>query len=129
MRPLRIEPLQVSADVRARRAHAVTGLETYAFVLYAALRTLDEDIASPCATPIHRELAAAVEHGLGELLGRELPALVGVDDLGHTKARKGPLDNLLGMARNAQNEASTRRANVSPNIKPETGVKNTHFRP
>jgi hypothetical protein len=44
------------------------------------------------------ELAAAGEHGLGELLGRELAALIGVDVRRHPKARKGLRDNLPGMA-------------------------------
>src|SRR5271154_2638622 len=99
MRPVRVEPLQVPADVHARRADTVIGFEVHAFVLYAAPQALDEHIVPPGAAPVHGELAAAVEHGLGELLSRELAALIGVDDLGHTKARKGLLDNLLGMAR------------------------------
>jgi hypothetical protein len=36
------------------------------------------------AAPVDGELAAAVEHGLGELLGRELATLIGVDDGGTT---------------------------------------------
>ena len=99
MRPVRVKPLEESADVRSRRAYGVIGLEVHAFVLHAAPLTFDEDIAPPGAAPVHGELAAAVEHGLGELFGGELAALIGVDDLGHTKARKGLLDNLLGVAR------------------------------
>ena len=62
-------------------------------------QAFDEHIVPPCAAPVHGELAAAGEHGLGELLRRELAALIGVDDRGHPKARKGLRDNLLGMAR------------------------------
>src|SRR5271168_1835345 len=93
MRPVRVEPLQVPADVRARRADTVIGFEVHAFVLDAAPQAFDEHIVPPGAAPVHGELAAAVEHGLGELLGGELAALIGADDLGHTKTRKGLLDN------------------------------------
>src|SRR5579863_893630 len=99
MRPAGVEPVHIVAAVGARRVHAVIGLEVHAFVFHAAPQAFDAHIVPPCAAPVHGEPAAAVAHGLGELFGRELAALIGVDDHGHPKARKGLLDNLLGMAR------------------------------
>src|SRR5271163_1334461 len=75
MRPVGVEPVHIAANVRARRAHAVISLEVHAFVFHATPQAFDEHIVPPCAAPVHGELAAAVEHGLGELLSRELAAL------------------------------------------------------
>jgi len=71
----------------------------HAFVFHAPPQTFDEHIVPPCAAAVHGEVAAAVEHGPGELLSRELAALIGVDDIGQPKARKGLLGNLPGVAR------------------------------
>ena len=82
MRPVRVVPVKVISNVGARRAYAVAGFEVNAFVLHAAPQALDEDVVAPRAAPIHRQLAAPGEHHLGEFGGRELAALIGVEDLG-----------------------------------------------
>src|ERR1700680_5061208 len=116
MRPGGVEPVHIAANVGARRAHAVIGLEVHAFVFHAAPQAFDEHIVPPCAAPVHGELAAAGEHGLGELLGRELAALIGVDDRGPPKRAKACA--IISMAWHASSEmatlcASTRRLATS----------------
>jgi hypothetical protein len=75
-------------DVAACCADAVIGLEVHPLVLHAAPQALDEDVVPPGTAPVHRQLAARLENDIGELLGGELAALVGVDDLG--RAEFGP---------------------------------------
>ena len=51
-----------------------------------------EHVVSPRPTPVHGQLAAARQHGVGKLFCSELAALVGVDDLGDILALKGLLN-------------------------------------
>ena len=54
-----------------------------------------EHVVFPRPTPVHGQLAAARQHGVGKLFCSELAALVGVDDLGDTVALKGLLNASL----------------------------------
>lgn len=89
MRPARVVPVKVVSDVGSGRADAVVGLQ---------VRALDGHVVSPGAAPVHTELTAPGQHDAGELLGRELAVLTGVDDLGRAKSRKDLLDDLPGIA-------------------------------
>ena len=51
-----------------------------------------EHVVFPRPTPVHGQLAAARQHGVGKLFCSELAALVGVDELGDTLALKGLLN-------------------------------------
>ena len=92
-----VVPLKVVSDVGARGAHAVIGFEVNPFVLHAAPETFNKDVVAPGAAPVHRQLAALGEHRVGEFGGRELAALIGVDDLGRAVAGEGLLDDLSGV--------------------------------
>ena len=92
-----VVPLKVVSDVGARGAHAVIGFEVNPFVLHAAPETFNKDVVAPGAAPVHRQLAAFGEHRVGEFGGRELAALIGVDDLGRAVAGEGLLDDLSGV--------------------------------
>ena len=54
VRPLRVEPVHVLADVGPRGTDAVVGFQVHAFVLGAAPQSLDENVVPPGATAIHR---------------------------------------------------------------------------
>ena len=99
MPPARIEPVDIAVDVGPGGADAVVDLEIHAFVLDAAPQALHEHIVAPCSTSIHRQLAAPIEDGVRELVGGELAALIGVDDLRRAMAGEGLLDHLPGMAK------------------------------
>ncbi len=71
--------------------------EIHPLVLHAAPHALDEDVVSPGPSPIHAQRAAGGQYNYGELLGRELTALVGVDDLGHAVTGQGQLDHLISL--------------------------------
>jgi len=70
---LRVEPVQIPADIGLGGADAVIGLEVHTFIFDTAPQSLNEYVVPPGATPVHRELAVAVEHGSSELIGGELP--------------------------------------------------------
>ena len=99
MPPARIEPVDIAVDVGPGGADAVVDLEIHAFVLDAAPQALHEHIVAPCSTSIHRQLAAPIEDGVRELVGGELAALIGADDLRRAMAGEGLLDHLPGMAK------------------------------
>ncbi len=98
MRPAAVVPSHVLGNVGPRGDHAAVGLEIHPLVLHAAPESLHEDVVAPGPAPIHAELAATLQRGVGELGGGELAALIGVDDLGRAPAGQGLLDDLLGMA-------------------------------
>jgi len=77
---------------------------------------LDEHVVAPRAAAIHGQLAAAGEHAPGEFLGRELAALIGVDDLRCAVAGKGLLEHLGGV----NGLARTARPACDPRVAPPT---------
>ncbi len=99
MRPLRVEPVDVSPDVGPGGTDVVIGLEIHAFVFDAAPQPFDEHVVAPGATPIHGQPAATLEYGLGEVLSRELAALVSVDDFRRAVTGEGLFQNFRGVAR------------------------------
>ena len=93
-----VVPTDVFGNVGPRGADAVVGLEVHALVLHAAPQPFNEDVIAPGPTPVHAQLAALVQHRIGEVSGGELAALVGVHDLWRAPSGEGLLDDLGSMA-------------------------------
>ena len=98
MRPLRVVPIEVVSNVGACCADAVVGFEVHALVFHAAPQSLDKDVVTSSATPVHVQLAVLGQNTVSELGGRELAALIGVNDLGCAVACKSIFKNFSGVA-------------------------------
>ena len=68
-------------------------------VLQRLPEALDEDVVAPGPFAIHTELAALGFDRLDEIGGRELAALIGVDDLRPPVTGESLFEHLDGMAR------------------------------
>lgn len=87
-------PVEIISDVCACRTHAVISLEVHALRTSRCARRVRQRRCLSRPAPIHVELAASDQNGIGELAGRELAALIGVDDLGRAVSCKGFLQSL-----------------------------------
>lgn len=76
----RVVPLGIFLDFGARLAHCVVDARVDPLVLHGAPQSFDKDIVPSRAAPIHGEPVATREDHLGEFAGRELAAVIGVDD-------------------------------------------------
>src|SRR5690606_8656590 len=80
--PLEVVELEVALDAASRFARRVVGVQVHLLVLQRAPQPLDEDVVDAAALAVHADLHAAPQQGPGEGVGRELRALVGVEDAG-----------------------------------------------
>jgi hypothetical protein len=97
MRASAVVPSQVFRHLLLRLLHVGIDVFVHMLVFERAPHPLHEDVVAPRTSSVHRQLAAARQHGLGKLSRCELAALVGVDDLGHAVAPEGLFDHFFGM--------------------------------
>lgn len=72
---------QISADPGACLGHAGIGAEIVLFIFDGPPQALDEDIVAPGPLAIHTDLDLAGGEHLDEVAGRELAALIRIEDL------------------------------------------------
>jgi hypothetical protein len=80
MRPSPVVPVEVFRNDTTRLVHASAGVQLN-FLLGTVPDHFDKCIVAPGPFTVHAQLAALLEHLTGKCHGRELAALVGVDDL------------------------------------------------
>ena len=69
-------------------AHRVIPVEIDVLILDAAPEPFAENVVERAAAPVHADLNVGCEQGGRESIGRELCALVGVEDLGPPLAER-----------------------------------------
>ena len=82
MRPLFVVVGEELGDAVATGVAALGGVQIDVVVFERALQSLDEHVVDGSSDPVHRNRDAGVSQDAGERFGRELRALVGVEDLG-----------------------------------------------
>ena len=88
---------KIVGDIRSGHAHALVGLQIHSFIFHAAPHTLQKDVVTLGAPPVHGQLTTLGQHGIGEFHCRERAALIRIDNLGRAMPGKGLLDHFLGV--------------------------------
>ena len=88
MRSLVVIEFGVGGQTGVQMRHGVILVETDVPAFDAAPETFVEDVVEGAAAAIHADLNVSCEQAGGEGVGRELCALVGVEDLGPTLAKR-----------------------------------------
>src|SRR4051794_27153693 len=86
----------VKAEVRAQRLvdllGRLMGMQIDLLIFHASPQPLDKHVVDPAALAIHADANGIVLEHLSERIGGKLAALIGVEDLGTTKARERLLE-------------------------------------
>ena len=85
---LMVAEVEIGGQSSVQLRHCVILVETDIFVLDAAPKAFAEDVVEGAASTVHADLNVGCEQADGEGIGRELCALVGVEDLGPTGAER-----------------------------------------
>lgn len=99
VRAIVVLPIDVLGQTSAGCAHAVMGQQAEPFVPDRAPQPFHEYDVTSGPFAIKGQATAMADDGIGELLGGELAALGGINDLRHTVVGNRLLDYLAGMAR------------------------------
>jgi hypothetical protein len=91
-----VVPIDELRDVHFGRTDAVIGPQVHPLVLDRAPQSLHKHVVTPGSLAIHGQTAAPLKHGLGEFLGSELAALIGVDDLRRAVTDLTPIFSATG---------------------------------
>ena len=78
----------VASDRGAGLGHAGIGPQVDFFVFDGPPQTLDEDVVAPRSFSVHADLDFSACQNFDEVGGRELAALIGVEDVGLAVARQ-----------------------------------------
>lgn len=98
-----IVPIDVTHNGFPCLADGVIGVQVDPFVLQRLPEALDEHVVAPSPFAIHTELAALGFDRLDEIGGRELAALIGVDDLRPSVTGESLFEYIYGMTRFQRN--------------------------
>ena len=94
VRPARIVKIEIIRKRGFQLTHRLVGVQIEVLVLDASPQPLDEHIIDPTPLAVHAHAHALGLQRLGEVIGGELAALVGVEDLEGTVARERLLQGL-----------------------------------
>src|SRR5688572_13973114 len=89
-----IVEIDVARDPCLGLGDRVVSVQIYLFVFHRLPNAFDEDVVPPCPAAIHADLHAARLQRFGELVARELAALIGVEYLGFAVLAEGLLKRL-----------------------------------
>ena len=88
MRSFMVVEVEISGQTGLQLVHCVILVEIDVLVFDAAPQTFAEDVVEGATAAIHADLNVGSEQASGEGVGRELCALVGVEDFGPTLAER-----------------------------------------
>ena len=89
VRPLFVVIGEELGDAVATGVATLGGVQIDVVVFERAPQALDEHVVDGSSHPVHRDPDAGVEQDAGERFGRELRALIGVEDLGRAVESEG----------------------------------------